>query len=242
MLCRSANASRLFAAPAVRRRRLWRLGQRVTTTAWAPIRSPAWSVSRSRPPDQTLVIAPGRRRDERLHRDGHVRTTATPKTSRPCVAFDLAEATLGSFRRSALTTGTQKGGSTASRRDARAAITGATGVTIRPRADLQRSGLDGSAGGSRRSRSAGPADAARAPQLVYPERRRASAAEPRPPRAPLPPGHEQHAVRDLTFANAVTRPQGLPALHDAAERRLHLHARSRRCGRGSPRPPRQRCR
>lgn len=82
------------------------------------------------------------------------------------VAFNLMEATLGSFTASSLTTGTAKGGITQVVASG-GSVTGTTGVTIRLEAtysDPSSTGLPTDPG----PLFGGPADAARAPQLVYP--------------------------------------------------------------------------
>jgi Tol biopolymer transport system component len=117
------------------------------------------------PADQTLVIAQGVAATSAYTAtgtflDGHVADITS------LVGFDLREATLGSFTASALTTGTQKGGVTQVVATA-AGISGATGVTIR----LEQSYNDPSSTGLPADPAqpfTGPADAARAPALVYP--------------------------------------------------------------------------
>lgn len=116
------------------------------------------------PADQTLVIAQGNPATSAYtatgtFADGHTEDI----TDR--VGFHVMEATLGSFTANDLITGTAKGGVTQVVATA-AGVSGATGVTIR----LEQSYNDpgSSLPGDPAQPFTGPADVARAPQLVYP--------------------------------------------------------------------------
>lgn len=117
------------------------------------------------PADQTLVIAQGVAATSAYtatgtFQDGHVADITS------LVGFNLGEPTLGSFTASALTTGTQKGGVTQVVATA-AGISGTTGVTIR----LEQTYSDPSATDLPADPAqpfTGPADVARAPELIYP--------------------------------------------------------------------------
>ena len=158
--------------------------------------------------------------------DGHVADLTAQ------VIFTVADVGLGAFAGPAFTSGVDHGGSTQVSAVA-GQVQGVTGLTLQMK---QRYSDPGSTGlpaeperPLRRRRHSSLRGAARLSQ-----RRRAPAAEPRQARDPL-----EARRRDLALRAALRqrrhRHRGLRRLHQSDERRLHLPARSARCGTGSPR-------